>query len=180
MIRFDNIRLGYGSRTLIENLSAELHRGQLTALVGRNGTGKSTLLRAIAQLGETLGGDILLDGRSLQTLSPSDMASLVAFVTTDKGADMVNMFKKDVLGLISKVLVESQNGVYGMRAAMREAGASAEEISKIRRISSRQIQLSQSAHKYTGNRKTKGSQIFLRYNLIYVWNNWIHRSKGCN
>ena len=98
MIRFDNIRLGYGSRTLIENLSAELHRGQLTALVGRNGTGKSTLLRAIAQLGETLGGDILLDGRSLQTLSPSDMASLVAFVTTDK-VRIANLRCRDVVAL---------------------------------------------------------------------------------
>lgn len=98
MIRFNNIRLGYGSRTLIENLSAELHRGQLTALVGRNGTGKSTLLRAIAQLGETLGGDIMLDGRSLQTLSPSDMASLVAFVTTDK-VRIANLRCRDVVAL---------------------------------------------------------------------------------
>ena len=98
MIRFDNIRLGYGSRTLIENLSAELHHGQLTALVGRNGTGKSTLLRAIAQLGETLGGDILLDGRSLKRLSPSDMASLVAFVTTDK-VRIANLRCRDVVAL---------------------------------------------------------------------------------
>lgn len=98
MIRFDNIRLGYGSRTLIENLSAELHRGHLTALVGRNGTGKSTLLRAIAQLGETLGGDILLDGRSLKRLSPSDMASIVSFVTTDK-VRIANLRCRDVVAL---------------------------------------------------------------------------------
>ena len=98
MIRFDNIRLGYGNRTLIENLSATVERGALTALVGRNGTGKSTLLRAIAQLGDVLSGEILLDGRPLHTLSPTDMASLVAFVTTDK-VRIANLRCRDVVAL---------------------------------------------------------------------------------
>lgn len=98
MIRFDNIRLGYGNRTLIENLSATVERGALTALVGRNGTGKSTLLRAIAQLGDVLSGEILLDGRPLQTLAPSEMASMVAFVTTDK-VRIANLRCRDVVAL---------------------------------------------------------------------------------
>ena len=98
MIRFDNIRLGYGDRTLIENLSAEVRRGQLTALVGRNGTGKSTLLRAIAQLGEVMAGDIFIDGAPLRTLSPSDMASRVAFVTTDK-VRIANLPCEDLVAL---------------------------------------------------------------------------------
>ena len=98
MIRFDNIHLGYGNRTLIENLSATVERGALTALVGRNGTGKSTLLRAIAQLGEVLSGEILLDGQPLQTLAPSEMASMVAFVTTDK-VRIANLRCRDVVAL---------------------------------------------------------------------------------
>ena len=98
MIRFENIRLGYGNRTLIEGLTAEVQRGKLTALVGRNGTGKSTLLRAIAQLGEVLEGEIMLDGRALTTLSPTDMASLVAFVTTDK-VRIANLRCRDVVAL---------------------------------------------------------------------------------
>ena len=98
MIRFENIRLGYGNRTLIEGLTAEVQCGKLTALVGRNGTGKSTLLRAIAQLGEVLEGEIMLDGRALTTLSPTDMASLVAFVTTDK-VRIANLRCRDVVAL---------------------------------------------------------------------------------
>ena len=98
MIRFDNITLGYGKRTLIEGLSAEVRRGELTALVGRNGTGKSTLLRAIAQLGEVLSGDIVLDGKKISSLSPADMASMVAFVTTDKVC-IANLRCRDVVAL---------------------------------------------------------------------------------
>ena len=98
MIRFENIRLGYGNRILIEGLTAEVRRGELTALVGRNGTGKSTLLRAIAQLGEVLSGDIVLDGKCSTSLSPADMASMVAFVTTDK-VRIANLRCRDVVAL---------------------------------------------------------------------------------
>ena len=50
-IRLDHIALSYGSRTLLEDVSASFGQGELTALIGRNGTGKSTLLRALAGLG---------------------------------------------------------------------------------------------------------------------------------
>ena len=46
MIRLENLTLAYGSRTLIRDVTAAMPRGRLTALVGRNGTDKSTLLRA--------------------------------------------------------------------------------------------------------------------------------------
>ena len=84
MIRFNNLTLGYGTRTLIDSLTGEVRCGELTALVGRNGTGKSTLLRAIAQLGEIHSGDIFLNGKPIGDISPAELSTLVAFVTTDK------------------------------------------------------------------------------------------------
>ena len=84
MIRFNNLTLGYGLRTLIDSLTGEVRCGELTALVGRNGTGKSTLLRALAQLGEIHSGDIFLNGKPIGDISPAELSTLVAFVTTDK------------------------------------------------------------------------------------------------
>lgn len=98
MIRFQSLSLGYGSRILIDSLSATVKRGELTALVGRNGTGKSTLLRAIAGLGERKGGDILLGDRSIDTLSTAELATMVAFVTTDK-VRIANLRCRDVVAL---------------------------------------------------------------------------------
>lgn len=98
MIRFENLTLGYGSRTLIDSLSGEIRRGHLTALVGRNGTGKSTLLRAIAQLGDIASGEIFIDGKELSHISPSEMASKVALVTTDK-VRIANLRCRDVVAL---------------------------------------------------------------------------------
>ena len=98
MIQFENIKLGYGERTLIENLSAKVCAGELTALVGRNGTGKSTLLRAIAGLGDIQSGVITIDGKDITTLTAAEMATRVAFVTTDK-VRIANLRCRDVVAL---------------------------------------------------------------------------------
>lgn len=98
MIRFENLTLGYGSRTLIDSLSGHIPSGGLTALVGRNGTGKSTLLRAIAALGPKQRGEIILCGKRIEELSPTEMAKTVALVTTDK-VRITNLRCRDVVAL---------------------------------------------------------------------------------
>ena len=98
MIRLQNISLGYANRTLITSLTAHIRQGELTALVGRNGTGKSTLLRAIAGLGEPLSGEIMLGGKPLQKLSTAELATTISFVTTDK-VRISNLRCRDVVAL---------------------------------------------------------------------------------
>ena len=84
MIKLNDITLSFGSRMLIEHASAHFECGTMTALLGRNGTGKSTLLRAIASLGEVQGGAIEIGGRELSELSNADLARMVAFVNTER------------------------------------------------------------------------------------------------
>lgn len=84
MIKLNDITLSFGSRTLIERASAHFECGRMTALLGRNGTGKSTLLRAIASLGEVQGGVIEIGGRDLCDLSNAELARMVAFVNTER------------------------------------------------------------------------------------------------
>ena len=84
MIKLNDITLSFGSRKLIEHASAHFACGRMTALLGRNGTGKSTLLRAIASLGEVQGGVIEIGGRDLCDLSNAERARMVAFVNTER------------------------------------------------------------------------------------------------
>lgn len=84
MIELRNISLKFGERTLMEGVSTRFSVGTMTALLGRNGTGKSTLLRAIASLGKVQGGEIWIDGRELSTLSSTELARRVAFVNTER------------------------------------------------------------------------------------------------
>lgn len=98
MIRIERLTLGYGSRTLLDGVSAAIPAGSLTALLGRNGTGKSTLLRALAGLGERRGGTVRLNGASLDGLDPQRLASTVAFVTTER-VRIADLRCRDVVAL---------------------------------------------------------------------------------
>lgn len=84
MIELRDICLSFAERTLISNASARFACGTMTALLGRNGTGKSTLLRAIAALGKVQGGEVVVDGREISTLSSVELARRVAFVNTER------------------------------------------------------------------------------------------------
>ena len=97
-IALNHITLSYGSRTLLEDVTAAFAQGSLTALIGRNGTGKSTLLRAIAGLGTTVSGDVALCGRPLASLTPHELSTTVGFVTTDK-VRIANLACEDVVAL---------------------------------------------------------------------------------
>lgn len=59
-IQLQDLALGYPGRTLFEHVDLSFNRGELTALIGRNGTGKSTLLRTVMGLLKPLHGQILI------------------------------------------------------------------------------------------------------------------------
>ena len=96
-ISLHGLTLAYGRRVLLRDADAVLPQGSITALIGRNGTGKSTLLRAIAGLG-TAAGEIRLCGKPLAALTALQRASTVSFVTTDK-IRIANLACEDVVAL---------------------------------------------------------------------------------
>ncbi|MBO5662049.1 MAG: ATP-binding cassette domain-containing protein, partial [Tidjanibacter sp.] len=61
-IELHGVTLGYGERVLMADASVGFGWGELTALIGRNGTGKSTLLRTIAALAKPQRGVITIAG----------------------------------------------------------------------------------------------------------------------
>lgn len=83
-LEIENITLGYTRRhVLAEGLSLSAPEGEAIALLGRNGVGKSTLLRVVAGIGRPLSGGVVLDGRDLAAMAPRERACRVAFVTTE-------------------------------------------------------------------------------------------------
>lgn len=93
MIRLENISLSYGSRTILRDVSLHLGKGELCALVGRNGTGKSTLLRAL-----TSNSNTLIDGSPIAELSAEKLAQSVAIVTTER-IRIENMLVEDLVAM---------------------------------------------------------------------------------
>ncbi len=74
---------GYHSTVILRDIDATLHRGELTALLGANGTGKSTLLRTICGVQPALGGTIMVNGEPLGSMSPRKLARTISIVNTD-------------------------------------------------------------------------------------------------
>ena len=98
MIQLSNISLAFGERTLIEGATTRFECGEMVALLGRNGTGKSTLLRAIAKLGEVAQGEIIVDGKAISEIDIRTFARLVAFVNTER-IDIDSMRAYDLVAI---------------------------------------------------------------------------------
>ena len=70
----DNIDLFYGAAQALRGVSLKAESGKVTAVLGRNGVGKTSLMRAIMGLQPIARGDILRDGQSIKALAPYDRA----------------------------------------------------------------------------------------------------------
>ncbi|GAA1899543.1 ABC transporter ATP-binding protein [Asanoa iriomotensis] len=79
-LRADDLTLGYEDRAVVSNLDVTVPDGRVTAIVGANACGKSTLLRGLARLLEPKGGAVYLDGRSLADLRTLDVAKVLGLL----------------------------------------------------------------------------------------------------
>ena len=71
MLRLDGVGAGYGDVTAVRDVSLEVRAGEIVALIGANGSGKTTTLRAITGLLPLRGGHVELDGRRISGLGPA-------------------------------------------------------------------------------------------------------------
>jgi iron complex transport system ATP-binding protein len=74
------LRVGYGVRVVIEQLTLQIERGSITALVGPNGSGKSTLLKTLARLLSPSAGAVYLDGKMISRMPTAAVARELAFL----------------------------------------------------------------------------------------------------
>ena len=80
MVEIRNLSVGYGGEAVARDISLRFAPGEVLVLVGPNGCGKSTLLRTVLGLQPALGGEILLDGRPLDQMTPREVAQKAAFL----------------------------------------------------------------------------------------------------
>jgi branched-chain amino acid transport system ATP-binding protein len=66
MLKVENLSVSYGPITALQGISLQVERGEVVSLVGANGAGKSSLLRAITGLVRPAEGRILLEGQEIQ------------------------------------------------------------------------------------------------------------------
>lgn len=80
MIEFCHVTAGYGGEPVVRDVSLRIPRGKITALIGPNGCGKTTLLRAAGRQLPLYSGEILLDGRPISAYGRKEFARTASFM----------------------------------------------------------------------------------------------------
>jgi len=94
----DGVSLGYGDRTVVDHLSYAVPDGAVTAVVGANACGKSTLLRGMARLLRPSAGSVLLDGEQIHRTSTRQVARTLGLLpqapVTPEGVSVVDLVSR--------------------------------------------------------------------------------------
>ncbi|MDN4174128.1 ABC transporter ATP-binding protein [Nocardioides sp. SOB77] len=113
-----DLELGYGERTVIDSLDLVLPPGRVTAIVGANACGKSTLLRSMSRLLRPRTGQVLLDGKQVHRLPAKELARTLGLLpqapTAPEGitvSDLVGRGRNPHQGLLSRWSTEDDAAV---------------------------------------------------------------------
>jgi iron complex transport system ATP-binding protein len=102
ILTLDSLVIGYGSgkdaNILLPALSSSASEGELIALIGQNGIGKSTLLRTITGLQKPMSGKVVLKGKDLSEFNRYDLAAIIGYISTEP-VRVSNMRVSDLVAL---------------------------------------------------------------------------------
>jgi branched-chain amino acid transport system ATP-binding protein len=106
MLEFINISAAYGKTRVLWNVSLKVNEGEIVALVGSNGVGKSTLLKAMSGIIKPTSGTILFLGKRIDNLPMHQIAEAGVSHVPEGGKVFTEMTVRDNLDM----------GAYGSRA----------------------------------------------------------------
>ncbi|MDB5944568.1 MAG: amino acid/amide transporter ATP-binding protein 2, family [Ramlibacter sp.] len=120
LLRVENLSAGYGEAVVLQGVSLALDEGATLALLGRNGTGKTTLINTLAGATRQHGGTISLAGAALHKLAPHQRAAAgIGWVPQER-----NIFKSltvhENLTAVARPGKWNPDGVYAMFPRLAE------------------------------------------------------------
>jgi len=85
VIKFNNVSFTYDDTniTALKNISFNLENGKTLAILGKTGSGKSTIINLIARLYDVTDGEIMIDGKNIEQLNLNDLRKSIGFVPQD-------------------------------------------------------------------------------------------------
>jgi iron complex transport system ATP-binding protein len=122
-IELRNLSIGYhtpGRKSVVYGpLNLEIKKAEMVGIIGRNGIGKSTLLRTIAGLQPHLEGQVLIDGIPGNRISLKDKAKMISFVSTEhihayqiRVNEMIAMGRFPYTGWLGKLNDEDKRAIH--------------------------------------------------------------------
>lgn len=89
IVEVKNFKMKFGNKTVIEDLSFDVKKGEVFGLLGANGSGKTTTIRALLGFYKASGGELLVDGK---VYNPEDLDVTVGYLPEERG-----LYKKETV-----------------------------------------------------------------------------------
>ncbi len=80
MIKLSNITAGYNKIEIIRNINVSFERGSITSIIGKNGCGKTTLLKTASNLLKPFSGQITINGKDIASIQEKELAKQLSFL----------------------------------------------------------------------------------------------------
>ena len=86
ILKIHNLEIGYSSanKVIQSDINLIASKGELIALIGENGVGKSTLLRTVIRLQKPLNGNVFLYEDNIDSFSGTELAKKISYVSTEQ------------------------------------------------------------------------------------------------
>lgn len=98
MLRVHDLHFTYNSHPLLTGIEFSLDRGQLLAILGPNGVGKTTLLKCMNAMHQPAKGAVLVEDRDILTLSPATIARDISYVSQRSEVSRLTVFDAVLMG----------------------------------------------------------------------------------
>jgi ABC-type cobalamin/Fe3+-siderophores transport system ATPase subunit len=138
MLRFENVCAGYDGLERLHRVTAAIPSGGLTAVIGPNGCGKSTLIKCAAGILKPSGGSALLDGRSIRSIPEKERARLISYMPQSRVVPDISVRQLAAYGRYPRLkwgqnLSAADRGI--IEAALRRTGLTAYAQRSVSRLS---------------------------------------------
>ena len=92
------IQFNYPARPVLDDINFYIHPGELVAVLGTNGTGKTTLLKCINRILEPIAGTVFLDKEPISSLTNNALAQRLGYVEQQRSGSRTTVFNAVLLG----------------------------------------------------------------------------------
>lgn len=141
MLHVKDLYFSYNSHSVLSAMCFGVEAGELLAILGPNGVGKTTLLKCINAIHKPAGGAVLLEGRDVLRLRPAEIATGIGYVAQRSEAARFTVFDAVLMGRMPHVRWKvGDNDLKVVDAALRRLGLEHLQLRYIDQLSGGELQ----------------------------------------